>query len=106
MPIYTTQIYNRVLASRSLDTLLMLTVFVVVTHIILGILCAARSFVFIEISQWLEEKLAPHYITVSISDAAVKRTLSGSQLLRDLNVVKNFITGPTLISLFDAPWAP
>ena len=106
MPIYTTQIYNRVLASRSLDTLLMLTVFVVVTHIILGILYAARSFVFIEISQWLEEKLAPHYITVSISDAAVKRTLSGSQLLRDLNVVKNFITGPTLISLFDAPWAP
>src|SRR5690242_241144 len=59
LPIYSLQVYDRVLSSRSLDTLLHLTLIVAVALGILGLLEAIRGQVMVGVSTWLERRLAP-----------------------------------------------
>src|ERR1700694_5824690 len=55
--IYLLQVYDRVLSSRSGDTLLMLTLIVALTVVIGGVLDALRRAALGRIGEWLEEEL-------------------------------------------------
>src|SRR3981189_523578 len=57
--IYLLQIYDRVLSSRSGDTLLMLTLIVAFTVVVGGVLDALRRASLGRIGGWLEEELHP-----------------------------------------------
>jgi ATP-binding cassette subfamily C protein len=100
--IYSLQILDRVLSSNSMETLLMLSIIMIVVYIILAFLQIIRSFIFTQISNWLDSKLSSPLLESSITyDAKTK----GSQNLRDLQTIKSFITGQAVTHLFDAPWA-
>ncbi len=99
-PLYMLQVYDRVLTSRSEYTLLFLTLLAVAALATLAALDIMRSRLLVRISSCFDQQLAAQAFS-----RAMKQGL-GSQPLRDLDALRNFFTGPTLLSFFDAPWAP
>lgn len=105
VPIYLFQISDRVLTSRSMDTLVMLTVVVVAALVMHVVIDIVRRFMLMRTAVELESKLGP-----AVLSAAAKASQNGSsrefQMLGDLQQLRNFITGPVLLTMLDAPVAP
>jgi ATP-binding cassette subfamily C protein/ATP-binding cassette subfamily C protein EexD len=104
-PLYMMQVYDRVLASRSFDTLMFLTILAVGAMAVLALLEAVRSRILTRANTFLEEALAP-----GIFERVIGATLQGrmyrADALRDLATVRGFLGGPGVTSLFDVPWIP
>jgi ATP-binding cassette subfamily C protein len=105
VPIYLFQISDRVLTSRSMDTLVMLTIVVIgalVMHVLIDIV---RRIILMRTAVELESKLGP-----AVLSAAAKSSQNGSsrefQVLGDLQQLRNFVTGPVLLTMLDAPVTP
>src|SRR5262249_23479062 len=64
--IYLLQIYDRVLSSRSADTLLMLTLIVALTVVVGGVLDALRRAILGRLGVWLEDRLRPTVLSVCL----------------------------------------
>ncbi|MEW5729520.1 MAG: type I secretion system permease/ATPase [Pseudomonadota bacterium] len=105
-PLYMLQVYDRVLASRSESTLVMLTLIAAFLLAILGFVEAVRSRVLVRAGARLDMELAGRAFA-GVFEAARKQPGSASgQVLRDLDSVRDFATGPALVVFCDAPWAP
>ena len=104
-PLYMWQIYDRVLASGRVETLVFLTLITAAALFGLGALDTVRGHVLGRMGRWLDRRLAPDLIAASL-----RRTLqgepAGGQALRDLATVRNVLAGPGVSALLDAPWAP
>ena len=105
--LYMLQVYDRVLSTGSVPTLLMLTLITTFLFIVFGGLEWLRSQVMIVASMRFDAMLGP-----TIHDAIFARTLAtagrlaSAQPLEDLDKVRQFITGPGLFALLDSPWVP
>ncbi|MEP1209449.1 MAG: type I secretion system permease/ATPase [Rhizobiaceae bacterium] len=103
-PLHMLQIYDRVLTSNSMETLIFLTLIAVAAMVLFGAAEAVRG--------KLAQRASARY-TVNLSDPLFKR-LSGnvdgargsSQILRDFNSVRSFLASRTLTGLFDLPFVP
>jgi PrtD family type I secretion system ABC transporter len=104
--IYLLQIYDRVLSSRSGDTLLMLTVIVAVTVVVGGMLDALRRAVLGRLGGWLEDRLRPSVLSASLECAFRSDPARASEAYRDLTVLRQFVDSYACPMLFDALWAP
>src|ERR1700704_3747238 len=82
--IYLLQIYDRVLSSRSGDTLLMLTLIVALTVVVGGVLDALRRAVLGRIGEWLEEELHPAVLAACFEYAYEADRTRASAAYRDL----------------------
>ncbi len=104
MPLYTMQVYDRVFTTRSLDTLLSLTVVVLIGFVFYGAIYAVRAGVIARVLEWMERTLAPQILGSSIEQAAQTGTPYAGQYQRDLMILKNFIAAaaPTVV---DIPWS-
>lgn len=102
---YSLQVFDRVLSSSSISTLVALTVITLGLLIALGFIHVVRTFLLVEVSNYINSKLSNKLIDLSISKSAIFSNLQSTQNLGDLNVIKNFLTGAGINSLFDAPWA-
>ena len=105
MSVYSLQIYDRVLSSSSIETLIMLSIIVGIALIFSGFFSMVRNFVFSKISQDLDNDLSKDLLSKSVTAASLANNIQPTQMLRDFSVVKNFISGHTMHTLFDAPWA-
>lgn len=103
--IYMLQVYDRVLASRSIDTLIYLTLAALVALMTLALLDIARSRVLVHVSHWLDNVLSPEALQRS-ADEILRGHRYGAQSLRDIATLRQFISGSGIFSLFDAPWVP
>jgi len=104
--LYMLQVYDRVITSSNLITLGMLSLLLFGVYMIMGILEWARSRTVTRLGNQLDQKLS-----YRIFEAAFQRNLKGKHhaagtAMNDLNVMRQFITGPGLNALFDAPWIP
>ena len=105
--IYMLQIYDRVLSTGSVPTLLLLTLITTFLFIVFGGLEWLRSQVMIVASMRFDATLGP-----AVHDAIFARTIASSgrrasaQPLEDIDRVRQFVTGPGLFALLDAPWVP
>jgi len=104
MPIYSLQVFDRVMTSRSLDTLIGLSIVVLIGYVFYGALSAIRAAVIARIVEWLEHHMAPKLLEVSIGAASETNMPSTAQPLRELATIKNFIAGSTPI-LMDIPFS-
>jgi ATP-binding cassette subfamily C protein len=105
LPLYLFQLSDRVLTSRSLDTLLMLSVVAVGFLCILALLDVLRRQVLGRLATNLETILGGPILASIVSTAKVADT-TNIQSLRNLHQVKGFISSPVMLLLFDAPLAP
>lgn len=105
IPVYLFQISDRVFTSRSMDTLIMLTVVVGGAVILQAVFDAVRRFMLMRTAVEVAAQLG-----APILSAAAHASLHGSgreyQTLGDLQLVRGFLTSGTLISFLDVPFAP
>ena len=106
VPMYMMQVFDRVLSSRSVDTLYILTGVAVFCLAIFGILDWIRSKLLVHVSSWIDDSLGRHVLSTSVRAAALQSETSSTQGLRDLTQVRNFAAGATIFHFFDAPWVP
>jgi ATP-binding cassette subfamily C protein len=104
--IYLLQIYDRVLSSRSGDTLLMLTLIVAITVAVGGVLDALRRAVLGRLGAWLDDRLRPCVLSASLESAFRSDSTRGTEAYRDLTVLRQFVESGACPMLFDALWAP
>ena len=106
LPLYTLQMFNRVFASGSMSTLLLLTVIAVFSMLIMGVLYFVRTRVTNEMSNKIDALLGEDLLRLSIRNGLLNNGARDAQGLRDLAAVRNFLAGGELPNLFDTPWVP
>lgn len=105
--IYMMQLYDRVLSSRSLPTLLMLTLIVLAIYITQGALEWVRSQLLVRVSARLEMLLNKRLYKIAYKQSLYSAgQRASSQPLDDLTALRQFLTGNGLFAFFDAPWMP
>jgi len=106
-PLFMLQIYDSVLASRSVSTLLVLFVLIVGLFTILALLELIRSRVLVRIGIGLDHRLSGRVFSAIMRQSLVpERGKTFASALSELTVLRQFITGPAPSALFDAPWVP
>ncbi|WPL15594.1 Type I secretion system ATP-binding protein PrsD [Thiorhodovibrio winogradskyi] len=103
--IYMLQLYDRVLASNSLSTLLMLTLLVLGLFLIMGVLEALRSRILVRVSARMDVLMSRRLFD-AMFDANLRGRGPGAQPIEDLTSLRQFMTGNALFGFFDAPWMP
>ncbi len=104
-PIYMLQVYDRVLTSRNQLTLLFITLIVIFLFIIYAVLEVLRTQVLVRAGIRFDGDLRDPTFR-SVLDSTLQRKGGDSQAFRDMDGVREFITGAGLISFCDAPWIP
>lgn len=100
VPVFSLQVFDRVLGSGSRETLLALALVTAFALAVLGLLESVRGTVLARLSTRLGARLSGPLL------AAGARTGDPGQGLRDLNQLRQTLAGPALPALFDAPWLP
>ena len=104
--IYLLQIYDRVLSSRSTDTLLMLTLIVAFAVMVGGVLDALRRAMLGRIGGWLDDRLRPAVVSACFEYAYRSDPARASEAYRDLTTLRQFAESGACPMLFDVLWAP
>jgi len=104
-PLYMLQVYDRVISSASEVTLVMLTLALLLAFLALAGLDAVRARVLTRASIRLDQRIASRVMT-AIIDRSANSGGARSQLLRDFDTFRQFITGMGIHAIFDLPWAP
>ena len=105
-PLYMLQIYDRVLASRSEPTLIVLTVLAGGLLLVMGGLDLIRSRVLVRVGVKMDALLNARVFSAVFAQALRGARGQRAQALRDLDSLRQFLTGPGPFAFFDAPWAP
>ena len=106
-PLYMLQVYDRVLVSRSQETLLALSLLATFLFLVLGVLDHARARVMARIGARLQARLDARVLSAAFRRLAVApQDTAALAAQRDLDALARFWASPVLLALFDAPWTP
>jgi PrtD family type I secretion system ABC transporter len=104
---YMLQVYDRVLSSQSVPTLIGLSVLMIVLYIINGALEYIRARIMSRIGMRIDKSLTPRvFHAVQILPLRSRSGGDGMQPIRDLDAVRSFMSGMGPTALFDLPWMP
>lgn len=104
-PLYMLQVYDRVVSSASIVTLVMLTLLLLIAFAALAVLDMIRARILARASVRLDQRMAGRVIS-AIVDASLKTGVAKSQYLRDFDNFRQCVTGAGIHAIFDLPWAP
>ncbi len=105
-PLYMLQVFDSVLSSRSVDTLLLLSLIAVLALMTLAILDGLRSHLLLRLGTWFERELSGPVLRAHIFAALASNAPAMTEGLRSLGTLRGFMGGPGIAPLMDAPWAP
>jgi len=105
LPIYTNQIYSRVITSQSGATLLVLSAGCAFVFVVSAVIDHYRAMVLSGFGVVFDQQLASRTFA-ALFDAVVRRRGTRAQALRDLDTVRAAIGGQAINVLFDLPWMP
>lgn len=105
-PLYMLQVYDRVLGSRSVETLFGLTLLIAFLFLMMGLLDLARGRIMARIGARLQARLDRRVFDAVIRKSAMRPDQPASTGLRDLEGVQRFLSSPAFTALFDIPWTP
>ncbi|MFN3912769.1 type I secretion system permease/ATPase [Hyphomonas sp.] len=105
-PLYMLQVYDRVLASQSVPTLVALTLLVLVLYGTLGVLEWARSGLFSVAASRFEGELSGRAASAAMALSLADPGRATDRPIRDLRQLRRFLGGPVPGALFDAPFSP
>ena len=101
------QIYDRVLPSRSVPTLIGLAMIAAILYIFQGVIDLVRGRMSARIGRFLDLSLAQHvYRAVVGMPLKARGDGDGLQPLRDLDHLRSFLASGGPSALFDLPWMP
>src|SRR5262245_30030851 len=107
-PLFMLQVYDRVLPSRSVPTLVGLALLVLVLFAFQGLLDLLRGRILLRIGRGLDERLAPRVFELVMRTPLLPARPGGDALqpIRDLDSIRSFISSMGLTAFFDLPWMP
>jgi len=105
-PLYMLQVYDRVLASQSVPTLVALTVLVAGLYTTLGFLDWIRQSIFTDAGSRFEDKLSDRAFNSVIADNMRDPGRINDRTLANLRLIRKFYSGPSLGAIFDIPFSP
>jgi len=105
--IYMLQIYDRVLPSRSVPTLLGITALLILIYAAYGALDFARTRVLARIGLGIDRQLRARVMEAVLTvPLRAKPGTDALQPVRDLDQIRGFLSGIGPTALFDMPWLP
>jgi ATP-binding cassette subfamily C protein/ATP-binding cassette subfamily C protein EexD len=105
-PLHMLQMYDRVLASRSEVTLVMLTALALGLLFIYGLLEGIRSKLLVRLGLKFDEIMHSDLFDSVFTAAARNPSGGATNGLHDMHIVRQFLTGGAIVALCDAPWVP
>ena len=102
-PLYMLQVFDRVISSRSEETLLLLTLAAVGALALMAFLDAIRARLLAAAGLALDRRLGPQVLEGLLSRLGAADFAQG---LRDVHILRSFLVGSGVLALFDAPWLP
>lgn len=104
-PLYMLQVYDRVLSSRSEETLLYLTVAAIGAFTAYAALDFIRGRVMVVAANWLDQQLRGPLLQASLAEAS-RGGASAGEVMRDVTTLRTTLSGAAVQPLLDAPWTP
>jgi ATP-binding cassette subfamily C protein EexD len=104
--LYMLQVYDRVLSGRSIETLVMMTLLLMLLLLMMGCLEMVRTRLLIEASSAIDEQMGAHLLLRMINSTVSLDQVPYMNGLRDLQTLKQFLTGSGILAFFDSPWLP
>jgi PrtD family type I secretion system ABC transporter len=104
--LYMLQLFDRVITSRSEETLVLLTIAAVIALATMAAMDALRARLLAAAASGLDKRLGPQVLDGVVAQTA---RMSGADYvngLRDVSTLRGFLLGPGILGLFDAPWLP
>jgi PrtD family type I secretion system ABC transporter len=101
------EVYDRILPSRSVPTLVALLILVAGLYAAQGMIDTIRSRILVRVGHSLDESMSGR-----VYDAIIRLPLKigakseGTQPIRDLDTVRSFLSGTGPVAFFDLPWMP
>ena len=105
-PLYMLQVYDRVLGSRSVETLIALSLLVVFLYGMMGLLDYARGRIMGRVAARFQARLDARVFDAVIRKSAVQPDENTTTGLRDLESIQRLMSSPVLMAFFDVPWTP
>jgi ATP-binding cassette subfamily C protein len=102
-PIYMLQIYDRVLGSRSEETLFALSILAIALYALMGVLDWARGRVMARVGARFQQALDERVFRAGL---ATRTGQNDGKALDDLEAVQRMFASQVLFALFDMPWTP
>jgi ATP-binding cassette subfamily C protein len=101
------QIYDRVLPSRSVSTLVGLAVLAVILYVFQGVIDIIRSRINVRVGRFVDANFSRRvYASIVRMPLKTRGDGDGLQPLRDLDQVRSFLSGWGPSAFFDLPWMP
>ncbi len=105
LPIYSLQVFDRVLSSGSIPTLTALSTLALFCFALYSVFNSVREYILIKISAWLDGKLNERVFKLSVNHSSISGQKMNSQFMMEAATVKNFVTSPQIFAIFDIPWS-
>ena len=105
-PLFMLQVYDRVLTSGSVPTLVGLVVLMVTLYAFMGLIDLIRSRMITRVSERLDYQLGASTVMALLAMPNAKQGGLGIQPVQDLDKVKQFLGSPGALALLDLPWIP
>ena len=101
------EVYDRVLPSRSIQTLLAIVTILAILYAFLALFDILRSRIFVRLGMILDEELGSKVFDLVLHRSLLSRPdADPSQPQRDLDQIRGFLSGAGPGALFDLPWIP
>ncbi len=105
-PIYMLQIYSRVLMSKSIPTLVLITAVALAALAVLTVLAFLRTRILAHAGVEIGKKMSPIVLSAMVKGASETDPSKFSRGLSDVTMIRNFLGGTPITVLFDIPWTP
>lgn len=106
-PIFMLQVYDRVLSSNSVPTLVVLSLFVAVLYTFFGLLDGLRNRVLMRVGQQVDSKLSGLAFEMSAKIPLMEGSKGERKRpIADLDMIRQFLAGGGPSAIFDMPWMP
>lgn len=105
-PLFMLQVYDRVLASKSVPTLVVLTILISALYGFYAFLEALRSRMATRFGNVIEASIGERLFAAGIRLKLVSGGPANADPVRDGDTLRQFLSGPGPMALLDLPWLP
>ena len=104
--IYAFQLFGRVISSKSMEALWLLTVLLIIGLMVMGALEAVKAHILVVANNTIDAMISPDLLKKMVEGASSPEENPYHQALMDLNTVRTFLTGHGLIQIIEVLWLP
>jgi len=105
-PLYMLQVYDRVLTSQSVSTLIALSVLMLLMYLFMGAMDFLRSRILVRLGNYVETQLAGRTFKSWLRQGLEGPAAAKQRPLQDLRRISQFLRGPAPVTFFDIPFTP